>query len=87
MADDAQGVYISTLTMYEEIRGMRGDLIRVEGMLNQLIASGGTAEKRLDDHEERLRHLEERRLPHSALNVVAAVAGAAALIWQAVGHG
>lgn len=65
---------------------MREGLIRVEEKLDRAMASNTATEKRLDDHEERLRHLEERRLPHSAVTVLAGVAGAAALIWQAVGH-
>ncbi|MFB7905243.1 hypothetical protein ACFC1T_02275 [Kitasatospora sp. NPDC056076] len=68
--------------VYREIQGIREALVRVDGKLDALAEHRG----RIADHESRLRGLEERRLPHSALSIASAVAAAVALIWQAAGH-
>ncbi|MET8627920.1 hypothetical protein ABZW30_29975 [Kitasatospora sp. NPDC004669] len=68
--------------VYREIAAIREALVRVDGKLDAL------AEHRsqIADHESRLRALEERRLPHSALSIASAAVAAVALIWQAAGH-
>ncbi|MBV6697423.1 hypothetical protein KV557_09835 [Kitasatospora aureofaciens] len=70
------------LDVYREIQQIREALIRVDGKLDGL----SEHKTQLADHESRLRHLEERRLPHSALNIISAVVAAVALVWQAAGH-
>lgn len=42
--------------------------------------------ERVDDHEGRLRLLEERRWPHGVVSLVAAAGATIALVWQALGH-
>ncbi|MDH6123455.1 hypothetical protein [Kitasatospora sp. GP82] len=68
--------------VYREIQGIREALIRVDGKLDALAEH----KSQINDHETRLRALEERRLPHSALSIASAAAAAIALIWQATGH-
>lgn len=90
MAEESRGVYVSNSTLYDEVRHVADTLIRleskVEATLVQMTATDVEMTKRLDDHETRLRSLEERRLPHSWLSVMAAVGATGALVWQAFGH-
>lgn len=74
------GVTISPEQMYAEVRGLHDTVIRMDGKLDAL----GQQKTIVDDHETRLRHLEERRLPHSVISIVAAAGATVALVWQAV---
>lgn len=89
MTEETRGVYVSTSQLYEEVRRVADALIRLEtkleSTLDQVAAADVEMTKRLDDHETRLRALEERRFPHGALSVTAALLGAVAVVWQAVG--
>lgn len=68
--------------VYREIAAIREALVRVDAKIDSL----SEHKARIGDHEDRLRALEERRLPHSALSIASAAVAAVALIWQAAGH-
>lgn len=72
-------VVITPAEMYREIRAT-GDAVR------DLAGKLDTVPAKLEDHETRLRTIEGTRIPHVVIEVAAAVAGSAALIWQAFRH-
>lgn len=84
------GVNVSFGQIFSEVRLLHDAVARIETKLDSL--SGLDArirelernklEEVLPDHEERLRSLEERRMPHTVVNVAAATLGAVALIWS-----
>lgn len=57
------GVYISTGQMYQEVRALHEAMTRVEAKLGQILDSGRALASTQREHEERLRELEEYRLP------------------------
>jgi prefoldin subunit 5 len=82
MADDSLGVRIGAEQMYAQLQALATTVTRIDAKLDALAQQS----HQLDDHESRLRDLESRRLPHSVLNILAAVGATVALIWQAAGH-
>lgn len=86
------GIQISFEQLYSEVRLLHDAMTRIETKLDNVSGleprirelERHQLEQKLPDFEERLRALEERRLPHSLLGVLAAVLGTAALIWQAL---
>ena len=88
------GIQISFEQLYSEVRLLHDAITRIETKLDSVSGleprvrdlERHQLEEKLPDVEKRLRALEERRLPHSLLNVLAAVFGTAALIWTAFIH-
>lgn len=88
----SSGIQISFEQLYSEVRLLHDAMTRIETKLDNVSGleprirelERHQLEDKLPDIEGRLRSLEERRLPHSMLNVVAALLGAVALIWTAV---
>ncbi|MEY9937278.1 hypothetical protein [Streptacidiphilus sp. MAP5-3] len=75
-------VVITPNEVYAEVRATREAVGELTRKLDQVPG-------RVDDHEHRLRALEERRIPHSSVTVITAVVSAGALIaavWPAFGH-
>jgi hypothetical protein len=84
--DPGAGVLIPAEQTYAEVRRIADGQIRMEAKLDAILGDQREHRESIADHEQRLRHLEERRLPHSVINIVAAVGATIALVWQAVGH-
>jgi hypothetical protein len=88
------GIQISFEQLYSEVRLLHDAMTRIETKLDSVSSleprvrelERHQLEEKLPDVENRLRALEERRLPHSLLNVLAAVFGTAALVWTALVH-
>jgi hypothetical protein len=86
------GIQISFEQLYSEVRLLHDAMARIETKLDNVSGleprirelENLAVKDKLGDFEKRLRDLEERRLPHQLLGVVAAVLGTAALIWQAL---
>jgi hypothetical protein len=80
------GVFISTAQMYAQLQGVNETVQRMDAKLDAL----ATQSAQLADHEGRLRHLEERRLPQSTLSwlslAIAAVVGVLSLVVPLIGH-
>lgn len=73
------GAYISPAAMYDQLQKLETVVVGMDAKLDALACQT----ERLGDHEERLRQLEERRLPAAALGwislVVATVVGVLSL--------
>lgn len=82
MTDPATDQHPAPDPVYREIQHIREALIRVDGKLDALAEH----KTQITDHETRLRALEERRLPDSAISIASAAIAAGALIWQLAGH-
>lgn len=87
-------IRISLDSFYQEVRSLHESMARIETKLDALAGLEARVrelenlqlKEKTADQEDRLRALEERRLPHQLLGLAATVLGTAALIWQAVGH-
>lgn len=88
------GIQISFEQLYSEVRLLHDAITRIETKLDSVSGleprirelERHQLEDKLPDFEKRLRALEERRLPHSVLSVLATVLGTAALVWTAFVH-
>lgn len=84
-------VQISIDQVYQEVRSLHDALQRIESTLSSMRdleprlrdLEKARVHERIPDFESRIRSLEERRLPHSVLAVLATVASTGALVWQA----
>lgn len=87
-------VRISLDSFYQEIRVLHDTMARIETKLDALAGLEARVrelenlqpKEKFEDHEERLRSLESRRLPHQMLGLIATVLGTLALLWQAFGQ-
>jgi hypothetical protein len=74
------GVVITFGQVYAEVRQLHDAVTQMDAKLDQL----ATQKTELDDHEHRLRALEERRIPHSSVTIGAGVLSTLALIITAI---
>ena len=65
MSEEPTLVRIGADHMYQEVRRLSDGLIRVEEKLDRLLTADQNVERRLEDHEGRIRGLEERKWPKS----------------------
>ncbi|GAU66650.1 hypothetical protein SSP35_03_02980 [Streptomyces sp. NBRC 110611] len=79
MTDEAAPVVtITAAEMYGELRGLRESVHRIEGKLDGIAAITGE----LEDHEERIRHLEANRWPWPTITALVAVAALVLSAWE-----
>ncbi|MEZ0066661.1 hypothetical protein ABIA32_002673 [Streptacidiphilus sp. MAP12-20] len=68
--------------MYQQLQGVSETVNRMDAKIDTLAAQG----VQLSDHEVRLRHLEERRLPQSTMTWLSLAAAAGAAFMSAWPH-
>jgi hypothetical protein len=91
-AFETPAIRISLEQFYLEVRSLHESMARIETKLDSMAGLESRlrelenleVEKKLKDHEDRLRESEARRLPHQLVGLLATVLGTAALMWQAL---
>lgn len=77
-------MYISSAQMYAQLQGVEKTVDRMDAKLDAVLTARVEQQRTEDDHEKRIRALEERRWPHPSLTVgsgVVAAAAAVAALW------